>query len=199
MKHPAASSRAFLPQEMFTPSQQPVLDQWSAGELSEKEFLRQVDWYSTWKIDFALYRDLLLFCRDQGIKILALNAEPETRQLLSRTAIEDLSVEDQARLPEMDFDDPHYRTMLNAFMTGHPMGHGNMSGFERVQTLWDETMAASPGGTGMFDPGRRLMRERQQQVITKESLHLFLQCMGCCRLAATKRARHSPTPLYSYA
>lgn len=135
--------RIALGMEMFTPSQQPVLDQWSAGELSEKEFLRQVDWHSTWKIDFALYRDLLLFCRDQGIKILALNAEPLTRQLLSRTAIEDLSAEDQARLPEMDFDDPHYRAMLTAFMSGHPMGHGNLSGFERVQILWDETMAAN--------------------------------------------------------
>jgi uncharacterized iron-regulated protein len=132
-----------LAMEMFTPSQQPVLDQWSAGKLSEKEFLRQVDWYSTWRIDFALYRDLLLFCRDQGIKILALNAEPATRQLLSRTAIEDLSVEDQARLPEMDFDDPHYRAMLTAFLSGHPMGHGDLSAFERVQTLWDESMAAN--------------------------------------------------------
>lgn len=132
-----------LGMEMFTPSQQPVLDQWSAGELSEKEFLRQVDWYSTWKIDFALYRDLLLFCRDQGIKILALNAEAATRQLLSRTAIEELTLEDQARLPEMDFDDPHYRAMISAFMSGHPLGHGTTRGFERVQTLWDETMAAN--------------------------------------------------------
>ncbi|MFO7813272.1 MAG: ChaN family lipoprotein [Pelovirga sp.] len=132
-----------LGMEMFTPSQQPILDQWSAGELSEKDFLRGVDWYSTWRIDFALYRNLLLFCRDQGIKILALNAEPATRQLLSSTAIEDLSLEDQARLPDMDFSDPHYRAMLTAFMSGHPLGHGNTSGFERVQTLWDETMAAN--------------------------------------------------------
>jgi uncharacterized iron-regulated protein len=132
-----------LGMEMFTPSQQPTLDKWSAGELGEKEFLRQVDWYSTWRIDFAHYRDLLYFCRDQGIKVLALNAEAGTRQLLSRTAIAELTVEDQARLPEMDFDDPHYRAMLAAFMSGHPMGQGNISGFERVQTLWDETMAAN--------------------------------------------------------
>lgn len=132
-----------LGMEMFTPSQQPILDRWSAGELSEKDFLRQVDWYSTWKMDFALYRDLLLFCRDQGIKILALNAEPLTRQLLSSTAMEDLSSEDLAQLPDMNFDDPHYLAMLNAFMSGHPMGHGNIRGFARVQTLWDESMAAN--------------------------------------------------------
>jgi uncharacterized iron-regulated protein len=135
--------RVALGMEMFTPSQQPVLDKWSAGELSEKEFLRQVDWYATWRIDFALYRDLLTFCRDQGIKILALNAEPSIRKLLSRTAVEDLSLEDQARLPEMDFNDPHYRSMLTAILSGHPMGHGDTNGFERVQTLWDETMAAN--------------------------------------------------------
>jgi len=135
--------RITLAMEMFTPSQQPVLDRWSAGDLSEKDFLKQVGWYSTWNMDFALYRDLLVFCRDHKIQVLALNAEAATRQLLSRTALEDLPVQDRERLPEMDFDDPHYQAMLDAFLDGHPMGKENASGFKRVQTLWDETMAAN--------------------------------------------------------
>ncbi len=135
--------RVTLAMEMFTPSQQTVLDRWSAGDLSEKDFLKQVGWYSTWNMDFALYRDLLVFCRDQKIRVLALNAEATTRQLLSKTAIEDLSSQDRERLPEMDFDDPHYQAMLDAFLDGHPMGKGHSSGFKRVQTLWDETMAAN--------------------------------------------------------
>ncbi len=129
--------------EMFTPSQQSVLDRWSAGELSEKEFLKQVDWYATWGVDFDLYRDLLLTCRDQGIKILAVNAERPVREALSRTPIEELPDQLRQRLPEMNFSDPHYHAMVTAFAAGHPMGQFESDGFLRVQTLWDETMAAN--------------------------------------------------------
>lgn len=135
--------RVTLAMEMFTPAQQPILDRWSAGDLNEKDFLKQVGWYSTWKMDFAHYRNLLHFCRDQGIRVLALNAEATTRQLLSKTAIADLPAQDREQLPEMDFDDPHYQAMLDAFQDGHPMGKENSGGFKRVQTLWDETMAAN--------------------------------------------------------
>ena len=34
-----------LGMEMFNRGQQPVLDRWVAGLLSEKEFLKEVDWY----------------------------------------------------------------------------------------------------------------------------------------------------------
>ena len=35
-----------LAMEMFTPKQQTALDRWVEGVLSEKEFLKEVDWYS---------------------------------------------------------------------------------------------------------------------------------------------------------
>lgn len=130
-----------LAMEMFTPSQQPVLDRWSAGELTEKEFLRDVDWYGTWGHDFALYRDLLQFCREQQIKILGLNAESDLRQKVSRYELVELSAEDRERLPELNFDDPYYLTMIDAFVAGHPMNAERKEAFLRVQTLWDETMA----------------------------------------------------------
>jgi uncharacterized iron-regulated protein len=130
-----------LAMEMFTPAQQEVLDRWSANQLTEKDFLREVKWYSSWRIDFALYRDLLHLCREQGIKILALNAEPELKQKLSSTPIEALSAEEQDLLPELDFNDPYHEKMLNAFHAAHPMGERDFSGFRRVQVLWDETMA----------------------------------------------------------
>lgn len=131
-----------LAMEMFTPSQQAVLDRWSAGELSEKELLQQVDWYSTWGIDFALYRDLLLFCRDHGIKILALNVERNIRDAVSKSPADELPPEIRDQLPEMDFDDPYYNAMIAAFHAGHPMDQRRIDGFRRVQTLWDESMAA---------------------------------------------------------
>jgi uncharacterized iron-regulated protein len=34
--------------EMFPRRVQPVLDRWSKGELSESDFLREVDWAQIW-------------------------------------------------------------------------------------------------------------------------------------------------------
>lgn len=130
-----------LAMEMFTPSQQPLLDRWIAGELTEKAFLRDIDWYGTWGFDFALYRDLLHLCREEQIRILGLNAENDLRRSLSRMTLEQLPAEDRSRLPELDFDDPHYLEMIDAFVAGHPMSAERREAFLRVQTLWDETMA----------------------------------------------------------
>ena len=130
-----------LAMEMFTPSQQPLLDRWVADDLTETEFIKETNWYSTWGIDFSLYRELLLFARDEKIKILALNAERPLREALSTSSIDKLPVDIQQQLPDMDFDDPHYRNMIAAFQAGHPMGNRHGQGFLRVQTLWDESMA----------------------------------------------------------
>lgn len=135
--------RVTLAMEMFTPAQQPILDRWSAGELDEKEFLKQVDWYHNWRMNFAYYRPLLEFCRDRRIPVLALNADKDIKQKVGRMPFDALSPADRARLPEMDRDDPYQRAMVEAVFSDHDMGGGMLDGFQRVQTLWDETMAAN--------------------------------------------------------
>ncbi len=130
-----------LAMEMFSPSQQPVLDSWTAGELSEKQFIKQVDWYGNWRMNFAFYRALLNFCREQKIPILALNAEQELKQQVSESPVAELPEEDRANLPEMDDSDPYQAAMVEAIFSDHKMGQTMLDGFQRVQTLWDETMA----------------------------------------------------------
>jgi uncharacterized iron-regulated protein len=129
-----------LAMEMFTPSQQPILDLWTAGKLGEKEFLQQVDWFRSWRMNFSFYRPLLNYCRDHNIPILALNTEKELKQKISRTPLDQLSNEERQQLPEM-VDDPYQQAMVKAVFSGHKMGQAMIDGFQRVQTLWDETMA----------------------------------------------------------
>ena len=133
--------RVTLAMEMFTPSQQATLDRWVAGNLSEKDFLKQVGWYRNWSMNFAFYRNLLTFCRDHQIPILALNAEKELTQKVGRSAFKDLSIEEQQHLPQMDYNDPYQTAMVKAFHAGHKSGQAMEDGFQRVQTLWDESMA----------------------------------------------------------
>ncbi len=127
--------------EMFTPEQQPVLDRWSAGELDEKTFLKEVGWFDSWRMNFALYRDLLNFCKENNIPVLALNANKDLQKKVGRVPFEDLSTEEQSQLPELDQQDPYQRAMVESVYSGHVKSANMLDGFQRVQTLWDETMA----------------------------------------------------------
>jgi len=139
-RHPG---KVALGMEMFTRSQQPVLDRWVAGELDEKSFLKASRWFDNWKMDFAYYRDLLIFARDRHIPVLALNAEKSLVQAVRSKTPEELSAEEKAQMPELDQSDPYQRAMTEGIFGGHSHGKMHMEGFLRAQTLWDETMAES--------------------------------------------------------
>ncbi|EEE48058.1 ChaN family lipoprotein [Roseibium alexandrii] len=67
--------------EAFPRSVQPVLDDWSAGKLSEDDFLRQTKWAEVWAYDADLYMPLFDFARQNRIPMIALNVD---RGLISR-------------------------------------------------------------------------------------------------------------------
>jgi len=135
--------RQALGMEMFVRSQQPVLDRWVAGKLTEKEFLRESRWFDNWKSDFTYYRDLLNFARDHKIPIVALNAERGVVDALRVKPVDQPDSADKARLPEMDMTDPYHRAMVAAYFSDHAHGKMQLEGFFRAQTAWDETMAES--------------------------------------------------------
>jgi uncharacterized iron-regulated protein len=151
-RHPGAVA---LGMEMFVRSQQPALDRWVAGKLDEKAFLKESRWYDIWRMDFAFYRDLLIFARDRHIPIIALNAEKALVSAVRAKTPDQLGAEERAQLPELDQGDPYQRAMVVAIFGGHSHGGMQSDGFVRVQTLWDETMAesvarylTSPAGNG---------------------------------------------------
>ena len=139
-RHPG---QVALGMEMFTPAQQPALDRWVAGKLDEKAFLKESRWFDNWKMDFALYRDLLVFARDKHIPVIGLNAEKSLVQAVTAKPLEELSAEQKAQLPELDMTDPYQRGMVEGIFAGHSHGKMILEGFQRGQTLWDETMAES--------------------------------------------------------
>jgi uncharacterized iron-regulated protein len=148
--------RQALGLEMFTRAQQPAVDRWVAGELDEKAFLKESRWFENWGMDFAYYRDLLNFAREKRIPVVALNAEKGLVGTIREKPPEQLSVAEQARLPELDLNDPYQHGMVTAIFSDHSHKGMGLGGFIRVQTLWDETMAESavrylesPSGQGM--------------------------------------------------
>ena len=71
--------------EMLPRSAQAVLDAWSAGKLTEKEFLEQAHWHEVWGYDANLYLSLLHFVRFNRLPAIALNID---RKLVSRVGKE---------------------------------------------------------------------------------------------------------------
>ena len=139
-RHPG---RLAIGMEMFTHSQQPALDRWVAGELDEKAFLRESQWFDGWKMDFDYYRDLLIFARNEHIPVIALNAE-KSRVLAVRSAPpEQLDPQVRAMLPELDLADPYQRAMVMEIFGNDHHARLHFDGFIRAQTLRDETMAES--------------------------------------------------------
>lgn len=132
--------RTAVAMEMFTPAQQPTLDAWVAGEIDEKTLLKR--WYKGWSMDFDYYRDILAFARQERIPVLGINAEKKLVQAVARKEFKDLTAEEQAQLPKtLDMTDPYQLALTETIFGGHDKGGEHLPGFQRVQTLWDETMA----------------------------------------------------------
>lgn len=139
-RHPG---RQALGMEMFSRAQQPVLDRWVEGVLTEKAFLRESRWFENWSMDFGYYRDLLNFARERHIPVIALNAEKSLVATVRSKTPDQLSAEEKARLPQLDLTDPYHRGLVSAILGESSHGGMQLDGFVRIQTLWDETMAES--------------------------------------------------------
>lgn len=128
--------------EVFQRPYQEAMDQWSRGELSEREFLKRSGWYSNWGMDYGYYRAILEYIREGHIPLLALNAPVDLVKEVRRRGLDGLSKDWQNKLPTMDLSDPHHRKLVEAFYQAHPPTSAkSFDAFYQVYVLWDETMA----------------------------------------------------------
>jgi uncharacterized iron-regulated protein len=146
-----------LGMEMFNSEQQAALNLWVAGELSEKEFLRESRWFENWKTDFELYRELLEFARDQKIPVIGLNVPKALGRKVSMTPLDKLDGESREQLPEMDMSDPYQRMMIEKIFGAHGAGGSMVESFFRRQTLWDEAMAEAVADYMRENPGYHMV------------------------------------------
>ena len=127
--------------EMLKRPSQKVADQWTSGELEEKEFVRT--WVKDWSNDFPYYRAILEYVRDHKIPLVALRAPDEWQERVKKPAPTDDSQQSQDKLPDMDVEDPYHRAHTKAIFDKHPSQQQTFEAFYKVQVLWDESMAAS--------------------------------------------------------
>ena len=133
--------------EWFQARFQPVLDSYLAGEIDEAEMLRQSEYYQRWRFDYRLYRPIIRFAKEKGIRIIALNASQELTGGIRRAGINGLPKDLRDELPDSyDVNDKDYEAQLREMFKAHQsrMQQSDEAAFERfveVQLTWDETMA----------------------------------------------------------
>lgn len=127
--------------EMLRRPSQKVADQWTSGELAEKEFVRT--WVKDWSNDFPYYRAILTHVRDHQIPLVALRAPDEWEARVKQHDPADDSQKSQDELPDMDIEDPYHRAHTKAIFKRHPGQKQTFEGFYKVQVLRDESMAAT--------------------------------------------------------
>ena len=132
--------------EMFDHSYQEVLDQWSAGKLEEKEFLQKVHWYVNWGFDFALYRDILNFIKENRLRLVGLNVPNYIPPRIREGGVENLREAEKRHLPpQMDLSIAAHREYVQKVFEKHKhhfRGEVEFDNFYAAQVVWEEAMAA---------------------------------------------------------
>lgn len=132
--------------EMFPTRVQPILDEWVSGTLTTEEFLQKVEWEKVWGFPPEIYLPLFHFCRQQNIKMLALNCP---RELVTRVGKEGWSA-----IPENERDG---LTPSAEPLSGHKAYIRSLTGdrfvdeksgdipdrFIRAQQTWDRAFACN--------------------------------------------------------
>lgn len=137
--------------EMFPRRVQAVLDRWVAGELTEQEFLRVVEWGRVWNTDANLYLPLFHFARMNNIPMVALNIETRLRRLVSEKGFNGVPVEEREGLTRpaepsqayLDYLLPIYKQHDRKDKKDGDIDYDD-SDFRRFiagQQLWDRAMA----------------------------------------------------------
>ena len=130
--------------EMFERSQQPILNRWSQGLLTEEEFLKEILWETTWGMDYELYKGILDMAKNHHLKVLGLNVPRDLVKRVAENGAMNLPPEDKKRLPEMDLRDRQHRAYISSIYKGHEKGSArDFENFYEAQCLWDEGMAES--------------------------------------------------------
>lgn len=128
--------------EMFDVTQQPLLNDWQARQITSDGLLERSNWRRSWGAESVMYETMLRWSLAEGVPSLALNAP---RALSHKVAFGgSLSAEDKSLMPR-DFRPlpgglEHFTDQLAR--TPHGAGGGSAENFYKAQVLWEQTMAS---------------------------------------------------------
>lgn len=128
--------------EMYTRPKQDWLDQWSAGSLSEEEFLEKSEWKTQWGFSYDFYRPLFEVAKSKQIPMVALNVPRDWVRRVGQRGFAGLTNEQKLQLPaDLFLGNTDHKKVFEGLMGGHPMTGTQGDNIYAAQVLWDEGMA----------------------------------------------------------
>ncbi|MGO4407650.1 ChaN family lipoprotein [Bosea sp. RAF48] len=134
--------------EMFPLRIQPILDAWVDGAMDTATFIERSEWTQVWGFDPELYLPLFHFCRQQRVKMLALNCHRPLVTRVGQLGWEAIPVEERDGVTPAAPATEAYRDYLAA-ITGRfagpdrpeAMAPERFDRFVRAQQCWDRAFA----------------------------------------------------------
>jgi len=159
--------------EMFPSTAQDVLTKWSLGFMSEDDFVREAQWYVNWNFNFAYYRKIFLFAKENKIPVYALNAPKDIITKIRMQGWDALKDEEKSLVPKPDLTHPEHRQLIRSIFESSDLppqmkGAGldmMFEGLYRAQAAWDHVMAANAV--------KAVQKERKKLVVLAGSGHLI--------------------------
>jgi uncharacterized iron-regulated protein len=127
--------------EMFTADNQAILDRWTAGTISEDNFIQA--YYANWNFPWPLYGDIFLYAKDNRIPLIGLNVSPEIAQKVAQSGFSFLTKEEREKLPPETgcVVDKEYMEFIRRAYAMHGHRDKQFLYFCEAQLLWDQVMA----------------------------------------------------------
>lgn len=125
--------------EMFDLTQQELLDQWAARQLTTETFLQRTDFQAHWGTLSVLYEKMLRWSLAEGVPSLAINAPAAASHKLALG--QPLDANEKAMLPSGFHPLPGGFEHFSEQMAGGPHAGAEMRNLFQAQLLWEQTMA----------------------------------------------------------
>lgn len=127
--------------EMFRRDSQRELDQWVAGQVTEKQFVSL--YYDNWRVAWPLYRPIFRYAREHGIPLAGLNVPGELSRKVSRKGFSSLTEKEKKALPPgITCDvDRTYMAFIRQAYSDHGVDEKSFVNFCEAQMVWDTSMA----------------------------------------------------------
>jgi len=143
--------------EMFDLEKQPILDEWVRGKVSLQEFVER--YRKSWSINWSEYDAIMLFARNNGIPMVALDAPADLVQVVTRFGTAGFHPGARARLPAGVTTEilPSYRKFMTQAFRSHTIPDAMFDNFCAAQGLRNSTMARRIVGYLAENPQRTMV------------------------------------------
>jgi uncharacterized iron-regulated protein len=144
--------------EMVRKREQPTLDAYAQGRVSDEEFETLSGWETEWGYPIQFYRPQLRWAAEERVQLIALGVDRELTQRVAQVGLTGLKDKERSQVPEIGPASTEHRALFDGLMQGHPTEAGSKENYYQAQLVWDESMAhVSAGWLGERTPARKLL------------------------------------------